>query len=74
MVLRKGHRIDIIAVHKAHERELRTCEELLDNDLALAELIVKKHVLECLLRLFKSLRNDNSLARSKSVIFENYRE
>ena len=74
MVLGKCHRIHILSVNKAHERELRTCKELLNYNLAFAELVVKKHILEGSIRLFQGLRNHNALSRSKSVIFQYHRE
>ena len=74
MILREGHRIDIKSIHKAHEREFRTGQKLLHDHLALAELVVKKHVLECLLRLLESLRDNHTLSCCKSVILQNDRE
>ena len=74
MVLGKGHRPYFFAIHKAHEREFRTGKEFLDDDLALAEPVVQKHVLQCRVRFLECLRNYHAFARGKSVIFEDNRE
>ena len=74
VVLRKSHRIHIQSIHKTHERELRSCKKLLNHNLALSKLVIKKHILESFLCLFKSLRNHNTLSGSQTIILENDRE
>ncbi|CCZ44852.1 unknown [Bacteroides sp. CAG:545] len=74
MVLSKHHRLHLRAVHEAQERELRAGEELLHHHLAMAELVVKKHVFQCLVRLFQCLGHDHSLARSQAVILQHNRK
>ena len=74
VVLRKRHRIYLLAIHKAHERELGTGEEVFHHHLAIAEVRVGEHILEGSLGLLQILRNHHPLAGSESVVFEHGRE
>ena len=74
MILGDGQREDLLTVHEAHERELGAGEIFLDHDLALAEFVVKEHILQSHLGVGEGLRDDDSLAGGQPVIFQDNRE
>ena len=74
VILRKRHRIHLLAIHEAHERELRTGEEVFHHHLAVAKVRVGEHILEGGLGLLQIFRNHHALAGSEPVVFEHRRE
>ena len=74
VVLCHRHRIDILALHKAHQRELRACQEVLHNHTALAEAIIEQHITQSLTSLIHRLGNNHALTCCQAVIFQHCRQ
>ena len=74
MVLCHRHRIYILALDKAHQRELRTFEIVLHNDTAFTKAVVKEHIAQSLTSLIYRFGNNYALTCCQAVVFEYGRE
>ena len=74
MILGEYHGEHFLAADKAQERELGAGHEFLDDNFAMAELVVQEHVLQRGLGFFKGFRDDDSLPRRESVVLKDHGE
>ena len=70
MVLCNRHRVDILTLHEAHQRELWTCQEILYNHTTLAEAVIQEHISQRLTSLVHRLGNNYSLTCCQAVILQ----
>ena len=74
VVLRQRHRPHLAARHEAHERKFGSRKEVLDHDLAFAELVVEQHVFQCGVGLFQRLGDHHALAGRQPVVLQHRRK
>ena len=74
VILRYRHRVDILTLHKAHQRELRTCQEVLHNHSALAKAVIQEHIAQRFTSLIHSLGNNHALTCCQAIILQNRRQ
>ena len=75
VILRGGHGLEVLAVYEGEHGNLRTGQELLDNDTrtGTAECTAVDRVLDCLDGFFLGHSNGNALAECKTVRLDNDR-
>ena len=70
MVLRQHHRPHLVSRDEAHERKLGAFEVILDDHLALAELVVEQHIPQRRFGLGHRPGDHHALAGGQSVVFQ----
>ena len=70
MVLRQRHRPHLVSRNEAHERKLGTFEVILDDHLALAELVVEQHIPQRRFGLGHRPGDHHAFSGGQSVVFQ----
>ena len=75
MVLAGCHRQDVVTIYHANKAGFFPLQELLDNHTAtsIAKFIVRKHIVNCFVRLLDGFGDDNAFTCSKAVGFDHNR-
>ena len=71
MVLCHSQRIDLLARHYTHKRELGAGQEILDHHSTLAKACIQEHVAQSLLGLVVALGHHHSFACCQTVVLDN---
>ena len=70
VVLRQRHRPHLVSRNEAHERKLGTFEVILDDHLALAELVVEQHIPQRRFGLGHRPGDHHAFSGGQSVVFQ----